>query len=196
MDRAWEMPQATAGRKLKPPGDDGKAQISDHGLKGNGSETIPDIRPCPSLDKAAITGVILPSTTQPWEASMFKRLDHIALHVTDVERSAAFYESLFGFERYFTHAGSSGAPITYLRLGGTVIELTQRPAAEPMSGFHFCLETDDIASASMRLVAAGVEQVQKAYPTAPRSSAETGWHRAVFRGPAGELIELRGPVTA
>jgi hypothetical protein len=28
--------------------------------------------------------------------------------------------------------------------------------------------------------------------TTPRSAAEEGWHRAVFRRPAGELIELRG----
>jgi hypothetical protein len=35
MDRAWEW--AAAGRKLKPPGCDGKAQISDHGL-GDWSE--------------------------------------------------------------------------------------------------------------------------------------------------------------
>ena len=127
---------------------------------------------------------------------MFKRLDHIALHVPDVERSAAFYESLFGFERYFSHASSSGSPITYLRLGGTVLELTQRAMPEAMSGFHFCLETDDIAAASAKLIAANVEMVQKAYPTAARSPAEAGWHRAVYRGPAGELIELRGPVVA
>jgi catechol 2,3-dioxygenase-like lactoylglutathione lyase family enzyme len=123
---------------------------------------------------------------------MFKRLDHIALHVPDVEQAAAFYESHFGFERYFSHPSSSGAPITYLRLGGTVLELTQRPKPEPMSGFHFCLETDDVAAASAKLTAAGVEEVQKAYPTTPRAPAEEGWHRAVFRGPAGELIELRG----
>jgi len=127
---------------------------------------------------------------------MFKRLDHIALHVPDMERSAAFYESLFGFERYFSHPSSGGAPITYLRLGGTVLELIQRPTPEPMSGFHFCLETDDIAAASARLLAANVELVQKLHSTAPRTLAETGWHRTVFRGPAGELIELRGPVIA
>ena len=123
---------------------------------------------------------------------MFKRVDHIALHVPDVEQAAAFYQSRFGFERYFSHAGSRGAPIAYLRLGDSVLELTQRPSAEPMSGFHFCLETDDITAASATLSAAGVEVVQAPYPTAPRTTAETGWHRAVFRGPAAELIELRG----
>lgn len=127
---------------------------------------------------------------------MYKRLDHIALHVPDVERVAAFYQTHFGFERYFSHPSSSGQPIAYLRLGGTVLELTQRAKPEPMSGFHFCLETDDLAAASARLLAAGVELVQKAHPTAARVPGETGWHRTVFRGPAGELIELRGPVIA
>jgi len=123
---------------------------------------------------------------------MFKRVDHIALHVPDVEQAATFYKSHFGFERYFSHPSSSGTPISYLRLGDSVLELTQRPSAEPMSGFHFCLETDDIAAATRTLTSAGVEVVQAPYPTAARSPAEAGWHRAVFRGPAGEMIELRG----
>lgn len=127
---------------------------------------------------------------------MFKRVDHIALHVPDVEQAAAFYQTRFGFERYFSQAGSRGMPIAYLRLGDSVLELTQRASAEPMSGFHFCLETDDITVASRTLAAAGVEMVQAPYPTAPRSPAETGWHRALFRGPAGELIELRGKTGA
>jgi len=125
---------------------------------------------------------------------MFKRVDHIALHVPDVERSAAFYQSCFGFERYFSHPSSSGTPIAYLRLGDSVLELTQRPILEPMSGFHFCLETDDITAATQTLSAAGVEVVQQPYPTIPRSPTEEGWHRAVFRGPAGEMIELRGRI--
>ena len=123
---------------------------------------------------------------------MFKRVDHIALHVPDVEQAAAFYESRFGFERYFSHPSSSGAPIAYLRLGDSVLELTQRAIPEPMSGFHFCLETDDITAATATLTSAGVEVVQRPYPTLSRIAAEAGWHRAVFRGPAGELIELRG----
>jgi catechol 2,3-dioxygenase-like lactoylglutathione lyase family enzyme len=123
---------------------------------------------------------------------MFKRVDHLALHVPDVAKAAEFYESMFGFERYFEHPSSSGSPIAYLRLGGTVLELTQRDTVEPMSGFHFCLETDDITAATDKLTSAGVPVVQRPYLTTPRSAAEEGWHRAVFRGPAGELIELRG----
>lgn len=124
---------------------------------------------------------------------MFKRVDHLALHVPDVEQAAAFYETTFGFQRYFGHPSSSGSPILYLRLGDMVIELTQRTPAEPMSGFHFCLETDDITAATERLAAAGAPVVQQPYPTTARAPGETGWHRAVFRGPCGEMIELRGP---
>ena len=38
---------------------------------------------------------------------MFKRIDHVALHVVDLERSIAFYERHFGFKNYFQH-GSRG----------------------------------------------------------------------------------------
>lgn len=33
---------------------------------------------------------------------------------------------------------------------------------------------------------------QKIDPTDPRSPGEEGWKRAVFKGPDGELIEIRG----
>lgn len=123
---------------------------------------------------------------------MFKRVDHIALHVPDVEEAATFYESVLGFTRYFGHSSSRGEPILYLRLGEMVLELTQHTPAEPMSGFHFCLETEDIDTACSRLTEAGVPLIQAPRPTTPRAPAEAGWHRAVFRGPNGEMIELRG----
>lgn len=123
---------------------------------------------------------------------MFKRIDHIALHVPDAEQAAAFYESVLGFKRYFGHPSSRGEPILYLRLDNMVLELTQHTPAEPLSGFHLCLETEDIAAASARLSAAGVPVVQAARPTIARVPEEEGWHRAVFLGPCGEMIELRG----
>ena len=77
---------------------------------------------------------------------MFKRIDHMALHVRDLERSVAFYESHFGFKNYFQHAVAGGMQIAYLKLGDTVLELTHHSDGS-MSGFHFCLETDEFDDA-------------------------------------------------
>ena len=32
---------------------------------------------------------------------MFRRIDHVALHVNDLQRSIDFYEKHFGFKKYF-----------------------------------------------------------------------------------------------
>ncbi len=122
---------------------------------------------------------------------MYKRIDHVALHVENLERSVRFYEQHFGFRIYFQHAISDGPRIAYLKLGGTVLELTERPEGA-MSGFHFCLETDNFDGAVAKLQAEGVQVIKPPHKTAAREPREEKWRRVVFRGPDGEQIELRG----
>ena len=122
---------------------------------------------------------------------MFKRIDHIALHAADLERSVAFYERHFGCRKYFEQHSSRGFRIAYLKLGDSVLELVERSEGA-MSGFHFCFETDDFDGAVAALKAAGVACLQEPHPTPPRAPREVGWRRVVFSGPDGESIELRG----
>src|SRR5690349_5620395 len=77
---------------------------------------------------------------------MFRRIDHVAIHVSDLDRSVAFYEQRFGFEKYFQHAATGGMQIAYLKLGDTVLELTHKSDG-PMKGFHFCLEAENFDAA-------------------------------------------------
>jgi lactoylglutathione lyase len=120
----------------------------------------------------------------------FKRIDHIALHVSDLAASIAFYETHFGFENYYEQETPTGIKIAYLRIADTILELVGR--AEQMSGFHWCLETDDFDGAVAELEANGVELMQAPHPTDAREAKEAGWRRVVFKGPDGEQIELRG----
>lgn len=122
---------------------------------------------------------------------MFKRIDHVALHVADIDKSIAFYETHFGCETYFEHKAGPGFRIAYLRMGDTVLELTHHPD-DAMLGFHFCFETDDLDEAVSTLKKNGVKCLTEPYETAARSPAEEGWRRTVFEGPDGEQIELRG----
>jgi lactoylglutathione lyase len=122
----------------------------------------------------------------------YHRIDHVALHVSDLARSVAFYEKNFGFETYARdHVERLKLDIAYLRMGDTVLELTGR-ADDKMSGFHFCLETDDFDGAVETLMKAGVEVATPPHPTMPRTQREQGWRRVVFYGPDRELIEIRG----
>jgi lactoylglutathione lyase len=122
---------------------------------------------------------------------MFKRIDHVAIHVQDLQRSVAFYESHFGFKKYFQHAATAGLQIAYLKLGDTVLELTHKSDGA-MQGFHFCLETDDFDRTVARLQNDGVPLLRAPHETAAREPREQGWRRVVFAGPDGEQIELRG----
>ena len=123
--------------------------------------------------------------------SNYKRIDHTALHVCDIEASKTFYERHFGFETYFQHKTPTGIAIAYLRLQDTVLELTGIEDV-PVNGFHFCIETDDFERAVTDLTAAGVELFQAPHKTAARHPREEKWQRVVFKGPDGEQIELRG----
>jgi lactoylglutathione lyase len=125
------------------------------------------------------------------EKIMFKRIDHVALHVTDLDGSVKFYEKHFGFRHYFQHAAGSGAQIAYLKLGDTVLELTHHFDGA-MKGFHFCLETDNFDETVAKLQNDGVKLIRAPHDTAAREPRENGWRRVVFAGPDGEQIELRG----
>ncbi len=122
---------------------------------------------------------------------MYKRIDHVALHVADLRRSIAFYERHFGFKNYFQAPVPGGIDIAYLKLGDTVLELTHHSDGE-MMGFHFCLETDRFDESVSELQRNGVDLIRAPHKTAAREPREEGWRRVVFRGPDGEQIELRG----
>ena len=122
---------------------------------------------------------------------MFKRIDHVAIHVADLDRSVKFYERHFGFKHYFQHAAGNGLQIAYLKLGDTVLELTHHSEGS-MAGFHFCLETDNFIETVEKLQHDGVKLVRAPHDTAAREPRENGWRRVVFAGPDGEQIELRG----
>lgn len=122
---------------------------------------------------------------------MFKRIDHVAIHVADLDRSVKFYEKHFGFKHYFQHAAGTGLQIAYLKLGDTVLELTHHFDGA-MTGFHFCLETDSFDKTVAKLQQDGVKLIRAPHDTVAREPRETGWRRVVFGGPDGEQIELRG----
>ena len=122
---------------------------------------------------------------------MFKRIDHVAIHVADLDRSVQFYERHFGFQHYFQHAAGNGLQIAYLKLGDSVLELTHHSDGA-MQGFHFCLETDNFIDTVEKLQNDGVKLLRAPHDTAAREPREQGWRRVVFGGPDGEQIELRG----
>ena len=122
---------------------------------------------------------------------MFKRIDHIALHVNDLTASRKFYKKYFDFEDHYEQVTPTGTKIVYLKLGDMILELVGRSDG-PINGFHWCIETSDFDQAVSRLTKNKVEILQPPHPTDARIEKEEGWRRVVFKGPDGEQIELRG----
>ena len=115
------------------------------------------------------------------------------MQVKDVDNSQSFYENHFGFETYFDHEVLDEIPVVCLRLDDTVLEL--RVGEVPPDGYQgcfFCLESDDLQGDVGILKKAGVDIDQEIHETTPRNYQERRWKRAIFKGPDGELIEIRG----
>jgi hypothetical protein len=65
---------------------------------------------------------------------------HVSIHSTDVEESAAFYESLLGVER--VPAPNFGSPTVWLRIGDLQLHLFERDVTAPEL-HHFGIAVDD-----------------------------------------------------
>jgi lactoylglutathione lyase len=125
---------------------------------------------------------------------MFKRIDHVAFIVKDRGRSIKFYEDYFGFRKYFEHDVPAPAieKIVYLKLGDTVLELIHMPQGGENKGYHFCLVSDSFDEDYRRLQGEGLKVAQEPHMAGAREPGEESWKRAVFEGPDGEMIEMRG----
>ena len=119
---------------------------------------------------------------------MFKYIDHVAVHCSDLKRSAAFYTEVMGFEPWVGHDDR----IQYFKCGDSLLELTMKTPPQKMSGTHFCVQAEDIDRAVETLKQKGVEFVLEPRPATGRVPGEENLRRAVFKGPDGELIEVRG----
>lgn len=123
---------------------------------------------------------------------MLSKMHHIALEVSDAERSAEFYCNLLGFTRGNRHDfPDRGRVIIFVSLGGVSVELLQGSepdahVAQPkMIGFkHLCFKTDDIDAEIERLRQAGVTITTEPFDT------EINSRIAFFEDPDGLPLEL------
>lgn len=121
---------------------------------------------------------------------MFRKIDHVAVHCSDLERSLAFYQDAFEFQ-FISRVERPGGGIAYARLGDTVLELTQK-AGERYGGYHIAIWADDMDAAIAHLAAKRVRPIQEARAAKVKMPEEGDTRRAVYAGPDGEMIEVRG----
>ncbi len=94
----------------------------------------------------------------------FKRIAHVCLHVTDLQRSLAYYKKLGFTERFnFTRKGKDFG--RYLEIADKCyIEIFEEPTRGPVvnNGIaHFCLETENLDGLMAYLDSQGVSYTPK-----------------------------------
>jgi len=111
------------------------------------------------------------------------RIDHVGLHVADVERSRRFYAEVLGLAEM--PRPDLGFPGAWFRVGSQELHLigkNSRPG-EPPRERHFAFEVDDAAGWAARLRERGVEFEE------PRERPD-GAVQIFLRDPDGHVIEL------
>ena len=127
----------------------------------------------------------------------YMALDHIAINVTDVDQSLAFYHGALGLdvERLAQfRAGEVGFPSVRVT-PQTVIDLmpggpVTHDGRHPLNHFALTLATNDLAGLRARLVQHEVEIVEEAKP---RWGAQGGEPSMKVRDPDGNIVELKAP---
>jgi glyoxylase I family protein len=127
------------------------------------------------------------------EEKMFRRIDHVEVVASDIERSIRFYSDVLGFR--LKSRNPVGAPplreVVYLTLGDTMLELLRVDGAAAPSPHPwqvgcrgFALEVDDMEAAVQALAKHGV------LPAVGPMDLGTS-KRAEIRDPDGLMVELR-----
>ncbi len=123
---------------------------------------------------------------------MFKRIDHVEIVSTDLERSIRFYKEVFGFtlKERIKPSSPEIEEIAFLTLGDTMLELLAMKNSAPLpKGPHvgyrtMAIEVDDMDQAVQYLKGKGVV-VTWGPVTLGKSK------RAEIKDPDGLSIELR-----
>jgi lactoylglutathione lyase len=121
---------------------------------------------------------------------MIQGIHHVAVRVTDLERSIAFYADLLGFAVATRTTLASGARIAFLSLprGGCELELIAGPYDHHAGDglvHHVAFLVSDADDAFARLRDAGVTLLD----AAPKTLA-SGRQLFSFRGPDGERLQV------
>jgi glyoxylase I family protein len=124
---------------------------------------------------------------------MFKRIDHIEIVPSDVERTLGFYQTILGFNLK-VRVQVDAPPmkeVIYLKLGDTMIEVisAEKPAIKSGEAWQvgyraIALEVEDMEKAVEYLQERGIEMA--------REPVDLGTSiRGEIRDPDGLTIELR-----
>lgn len=113
-------------------------------------------------------------------------IDHVAIIVTDLDRSKQFYGSVLGLQEV-PRPESFDFPGAWYQMGETFLHLLGKPARDTESPRHFCLRVPDLKQAAEHL-----ESVRWPVRWEARHKI-MGIDRFFLYDPDGNRIEIQGP---
>lgn len=121
-------------------------------------------------------------TPRATQVAQARSLNHVSLAVSDVERSAEFYQSLLGLE-VVSRPGNGGIN---LGLGDGFLGLYGLPDVGHVN--HFCMGVDDY-DADRIAAALGAQDIQARVDRNPRNRT-SGGDQLYFNDPDGTTVQL------
>jgi methylmalonyl-CoA/ethylmalonyl-CoA epimerase len=130
-----------------------------------------------------------------------KRIDHVAILVSDLERPLAFWRDALGIENsQIVDVPAEKSQVVFLPIGGSEVELVKpttddsglaRYLEKHGSGMHhICLEVDDIEGMLAQLKEKGIQLINETPLTAPDGRKYAFIHPRSGNGVLVELYEL------
>ncbi|QAY66711.1 VOC family protein [Paenibacillus protaetiae] len=125
-----------------------------------------------------------------------KKIEHLGIMVSDIERSVAFYTEVLGLKHVKTMLHNDGvirlAFLAFPEAGETILELVEGyngPVAAEGRVHHAAFTVDDLDAELARIKSLDVNLRDTEITTLP-----DGARYFFFYGPDGELLELFEPV--
>ena len=121
---------------------------------------------------------------------MLKKIEHVGILVSDMDRSITFYTTILGLELRARMRLNEQTELAFLRIGDGEIELIHQ-AGEPEQRAdgvveHFAFTVTDVAAVLAHLKKHNVTLLNQE----PWELPAIGCRVAFFRGPDGEKLEL------
>ncbi len=123
-------------------------------------------------------------------------IDHFAINVTDLEKSVAFYQEIFGFKEIYD--GTHQDHIRWFDLGGGqelhIIEVKDLQLQIP-KGVHLALTTEDIDQFTIRLRKLGIDFYDWIGQLNRKAKRPDNVEQVYIQDPDGYWVEINNGIT-
>ena len=116
------------------------------------------------------------------------RINHVSVHVTDMDESVCFYTDVLGMERI--PSPNFEMPVEWLRLGDQQLHLFDRATPAPQY-HHLALDVDDFEAVYQRAQELGTFDRETLSPDV--RELPNGSVQMYLRDPSGNLVEINWP---